>query len=713
MWGSMKYKNLLRLQKIGLNVPEFIGIQCREDNQLEKINKLSVDEVYAVRSSYNEDGGKSSSAGRYKTILGVRYSDLESAIKEVEDSYNIKNGENNATVIIQRMVESDISGVMFTCNPIGILNEMVIVVGRGLGELVVNNLTETTRYTYNRDDNKYYKIGEIDVEQRIIDDLIEGAKKIEEEFKCPMDIEFAIKDNEIYYLQARPITTLDMNKNVVILDNSNIVESYPGINLPLTQSFVRQVYHDIFSQLTKRLSNDRIAIGLDKIFWKMVECIEGRMYYRINNWYSVLKVVPFNDKIIPIWQEMLGVKNKAIAIEDVEISKFERGIVGVKFLFYLARNRRNMDKISNIYEEIIRNYTRFKEKKSKYIDDYLREYDILRNGVMRYWDLTLINDMYTFIFSYICKKLKRDIGGISGIESMKPMELLKELATKYGTTEYAGIKSKYIDKYGDRGIGELKLESLTYRTNPELLDNYIKENLDSLINWEIKRGKGKYNFIEKRAKMGIAYREESRILRGRLYGVMREIYLEIGGILEELGLLESKRDIFYLRTEEIRDYRKLGVLYKEMVESRKTEYEAYENIEGFNRREYLEDIVSEYTGISIKRGINFINGTGISKGIVAGEVLVIDSPDIMIDTTNKILVTKYTDPGWVFLIRNSLGIISECGSLLSHTAIISRELNKPAVTGIRDICKILKTGDKVRINGVTGEVEILSAREGI
>ena len=66
-----------------------------------------------------------------------------------------------------------------------------------------------------------------------------------------------------------------------------------------------------------------------------------------------------------------------------------------------------------------------------------------------------------------------------------------------------------------------------------------------------------------------------------------------------------------------------------------------------------------------------------------------------------------TDPGWVFLIRNSIGIIAEQGSLLSHTAIISRELKKPAVVNVKNALQVLHNGDRIRIDGLKGRIEIL------
>ena len=74
---------------------------------------------------------------------------------------------------------------------------------------------------------------------------------------------------------------------------------------------------------------------------------------------------------------------------------------------------------------------------------------------------------------------------------------------------------------------------------------------------------------------------------------------------------------------------------------------------------------------------------------------------------DKILITKMTDPGWVFLIKNCLGIIAEKGSMLSHTAIITRELKKPSVVNVKDITKVVKTGDTVELNAVEGTITIL------
>ena len=85
----------------------------------------------------------------------------------------------------------------------------------------------------------------------------------------------------------------------------------------------------------------------------------------------------------------------------------------------------------------------------------------------------------------------------------------------------------------------------------------------------------------------------------------------------------------------------------------------------------------------------------------------VENPALQTDTAGKILVAKMTDPGWVFLLAGAAGIVAEKGSLLSHTAIISRELGKPAVVGVENATRLLQNGDLVEIDGTAGRVTVL------
>ncbi|HTL11665.1 MAG TPA: PEP-utilizing enzyme, partial [Bdellovibrionota bacterium] len=106
-----------------------------------------------------------------------------------------------------------------------------------------------------------------------------------------------------------------------------------------------------------------------------------------------------------------------------------------------------------------------------------------------------------------------------------------------------------------------------------------------------------------------------------------------------------------------------------------------------------------------------LNGTGASPGLVRGEALVIEDPRDafkLADLSNKILVTRSTDPAWIFVMSRCAGLVSEKGSLLSHTAIVGRELGVPTVVGVQGAVLRIKSGQELVIDGRTGSVKIRS-----
>ena len=291
----MKLKNLKILKENGLNVPKFTT----------NVEDVTWD-FSAVRSSADiEDNSNNSCAGLFDSYLNVPKNKLWEKVELVRNSYTQNGGDINSPIIIQEMVQSEVSGVLFTANPMGILNEMVIVIGEGLGCNIVDNKVNTTTYYFNVDDN-LYDFEQVDnsplLSEEQIKELVEIGQKIEKIFGCKMDIEFGIVDKIIYILQARPITTIS-NGDSIVLDNSNIVESYPGVSLPLTQSFVKEVYYKIFKRCIERISNDKELVRvLDDNLQNMVDIANGRIYYRISNWYSILKLLPFDKLIIKNWR---------------------------------------------------------------------------------------------------------------------------------------------------------------------------------------------------------------------------------------------------------------------------------------------------------------------------------------------------------------------------------------------------------------------------
>ena len=213
-----------------------------------------------------------------------------------------------------------------------------------------------------------------------------------------------------------------------------------------------------------------------------------------------------------------------------------------------------------------------------------------------------------------------------------------------------------------------------------------------------------------RCKLGIENREKSRLNRSRIFGIVRELMLQIGKCLVVQKRIKAIDDIFYLKIDEVEQLSDCAMDLKTIISERKRQYEIFSHLPPYSRLIFADhefdknhDIINTY--VQKKEELK-LQGTPCSSGKVSGEALVITSATQSYDVKNKILVTRSTDPGWVFMLAKSKGVISERGSLLSHTAIISRELKIPSIVGVHDATKTIKNGDRITIDGENGIITI-------
>ena len=773
-----KAERLFLMKEKGLPVPAFF---CADEIP-EKETLLSLlddHKEYSVRSAaLCEDSSEHSFAGQFDTFLFVKKEAVFEKIKEcflsVEKesvvSYcreaGITPDNLKMSVIIQEMIPADFSGVIFSANPQGILNESVIVIGKGTGDNVVEEKTDVTTCYYNRTDKKYYteKNGADApaLTSEVIDRLIALCETTEGLFGTLIDIEFAIKENEIFLLQARPITTVT-DATPLILDNSNIVESYPGISLPLTISFVKEAYSGVFKGLAKRVLHDEAFVNkYNDTYYNMTGATNGRVYYKISNWYTLLSFLPMSKKIIPIWQDMMGVSDKSLDKEYVKLSFFKRLSTYFHVISEAFSVRKNMERLNNVFPAT-EAYFRETFTSDITLDAVKKLYDELSDKILSCWDITLLNDLYAFVFTGFLKselkksgfedyekKVNEFISGISNIESMKPIRAMIELADfnrsvldeltdaktekelEKKLTNFPEFSEKfyeYITLYGDRSPEELKMETVTFRESPLLLirkiselssDNGIFERTkrslltgnDAVaknISAGIKKRKRRILYFAQKASVGIMNREISRLNRTRIYGMVRSMFLRAGEIFQANGSLLDKRDVFYLTKDEI--FYGDPKSFVETVEQRKQDYKSFRELPAFSRivfsgKEFDKKLCHADYVSKASSDEKILSGTPSSAGIVKAEAVVVKDACNPPDTKGKIIVAKMTDPGWVFLLSNSKGIISEKGSLLSHTAIISRELKIPAVVGVKSASELIKDGDILELNGDNGTVKI-------
>ena len=801
----MKARHLEILKEQGFPVPRFILVSENEEVDL----YFSERDCFAVRSNFSsEDSGEQSFAGQFLTRLNVKREKVKEAVQEVFASYagsldykekanrgkaeyDLKQQGKAETVLIQEMLFPEKSGVLFTKNPKGILSEMVVVLGQGLGDKVVEDQENVLTYHYFPGECLYQEghgqscLSEqaqespgLGLDEEELKTLFTLGERIEELFQKPMDIEFAIEKGKIYILQARAITTLDMHLPTRILDNSNISESFPGICLPLSESFAGEMYSGIFTSLGRRFLGKRVS-SYEAVFQRMVGGFSGRMYYEISSWYDILRLLPFSGKIIPVWQGMLGVSNEEISFSKKKPGFFLKCRIALLFCYYFIVSQRKMKELDKFFQERYASYSKRVDEEEEAPALY-RIFLEMKEDLLREWDITLMNDMVSFISTHLYGKKTA-----FSLETMKPvraLSALKAVARKHGldSEEYRREKKSYISAYGDRIEGELKLETRTYRSNEELLDRWI---LDALETEETDRAglpeaghsiqkaygekdrfekdsieidfaekdceetsrmekpseqKQRKSFLYRLAESSCNNREISRLHRTRCFGLMRRIVDKIGE--KTIGF-----DVYYLSLDELKEFLLSGKDFSLKIARERELRKAYERLPVLSRVKLLGKVdrdplageirvlsYESFKGKSEKTSVPFSEepknfeskgktestprvffGRGVSKGIFRGEVLKIKSLQELraTEAKGKILLSYSTDPGWFPYLDMASGLITERGSLLSHSAILARELEKPAVVNIPHIMEELQSGDIVEIDGDLGICSVIKQKE--
>ena len=815
----MKAENLEILQKQGFSVPKFIVLSEKEEVNLsfsekeffavrsnfsaedggehsfagqfltrlnvkrEKVEE-AVQEVfasYAGSLDYKEKANRGKEEYCSQKQGKAEQGKAEQGKAEQKKAEQRKVESSVETVIIQEMLFPEKSGVLFTKNPKGLLSEMVAVLGQGLGDKVVEDQENVLTYHYfpgeclyqegqgagfspEKEEEKSKSLASegrrqksqsLGLEEEELKRLFTLGERIEQLFQKPMDIEFAIEKGKIYILQAREITTLDTHLPIRILDNSNISESFPGICLPLSVSFAKEMYSGIFTSLGRRFLGKKVS-SYKELFQQMVGEFSGRMYYEISSWYDILRLLPFSRKIIPVWQGMLGVSNEEINFSRKKPSFFLKCRIAVLFCYYFFVSQRKMKELDRFFQERYALYSKRvdEEEEAQALYRIFRE---MKEDLLREWDITLLNDMVSFISTHLYGKKTA-----FSLETMKPvraLSALKTVARKHGldSEEYRREKKSYISAYGDRIVGELKLETRTYRTNEELLDRWIMDSLEmenaekdgeeTSRSEKSSEPKPRKSFLYRLAESSCNNREISRLHRTRCFGLMRSIVDKIGE--KTIGF-----DVYYLSLEELKEMLFSGKDFSLKIAREKELRKAYERLPVLSRVKLLGKVdrdplsgeirVLSYESFKEKRNKEGQIGTpgkdgkirkagqrekagkedgdsaprvffgrGVSKGIFRGEVLKIKSLQELsvAEAKGKILLSYSTDPGWFPYLNMAEGLITERGSLLSHSAILARELEKPAVVNIPNIMEELQSGDIVEIDGDLGICSVIKQKE--
>lgn len=314
------------------------------------------------------------------------------------------------------------------------------------------------------------------------------------------------------------------------------------------------------------------------------------------------------------------------------------------------------------------------------------------------------------------------------------------------TSDFGVAFHDFLDRFGFRSINELKLEEPDLHDDPTFVissvASYVRTGSYAIGDMEAREreiraaaeGKVKaklsgwrlmlYWWVLKQARRAVKNRENLRFARTKIFGVSRHLFRAMGRKLTALGALGGEHDIFYLTVEEITAYiegRALTGDLKPLVDARKHEFQIYRDTPpppdrfislgaagaSMNHMAVLAE-GDLLRSLSESDDPNVLKGTPCCPGVIEGVVRVVNNVKDAEGINGEILVTARTDPGWVPLYPSCSGLLIERGSLLSHSAVVARELGLPTIVGVNGgLMTKLKTGQRVRIDAGKGEIHIL------
>jgi len=731
---------------------------------LDRLRNGDQSAAFAVRSSaLSEDSAQASFAGEFETVLDVHTDEaIRAAIRTVRQSrkservqaYSRAHGldyRHEMAVVVMQLVHTDISGVLFTADPVsGSYEHMTGNFVYGFGEELVSGEADPFTFTLSRPKGRYNGPREL---KRFARKLYKLASRLEKELEAPQDIEWAIADGKLHLLQSRPITTLrgfnlvtgEWNSSLqgdFLWTNVNAAEARPDVMTPFTWTF-----GDVIRAANQPIPGNYPFVGN----------IGGRIYMNVTITLSMFRAIGMSPKrMIKRMVDLLGPipEGMEVPLFPFPLSPFFAAFPGIR-----ATMQEEKEAAAKIPDFLATNPDWCREMRQRIQSAQTGEelLALLHDEIMPYFvESGLMMTGATRGFSRAAPKLRRKLTKLVGEADANT--LLSNLSSDTDPTTGSGLmasmgpvvgvakvargemsRQEYLERYGHRGPHEMELSIPRPAEDPNWLDQQLAEyakspvDVDALLAkrrtevdaaWErfvsryprkAKSMKAQLDKIPPAARLREAVRSEST----RTYGVIRDWAVRAG------KLLGVGDDVFFLTHEEVLetlagDEAALSAAQSHIPARREmhAQYSALPPYPSIIRGRFdpfqwagdpgrRNDIFDAHAPVPVSTS-DTITGFAGAAGRVEGRVRILDRPedgDQLQD--GEILVAVTTNVGWTPIFPQAGAVVTDVGAPLSHAAIVARELGVPAVVGCVEATTRLRTGDRVRVDGGQGVVKIL------
>ncbi|EJV81693.1 phosphoenolpyruvate synthase [Bacillus thuringiensis] len=597
-------------------------------------------------------------------------------------------------------------------------------------------------------------------EQQILQ-LAQIGRQIEAYFGCPQDIEWCLAHDTIYIVQSRPITTLYPIPEVNDGENHVYIsvghqQMMTDAMKPLGLSFFLlttsapmrkaggRLFVDATQQLALPVSRDYLINTLGKsdplIQDALTNVVERDDFITLlpddeKGKSAGKSVPPANSQ--PENENDPAIVTNLIQNSEASIEELKRNMQmksGTDVLDFILEDIQQLKKVLFNPQSIavimagMNASTWINEKMEQWLGEK-NAADTLSQSVQN----NITSEMGLALMD-VADVIRPYPEVIAYLQHVEDDSFLNELVQFKGGEKARDAISAFLNKYGMRCSGEIDITKTRWSEKPTTIIPMIVNNIRDFEAGASKRKfeEGLQEAVKKEEELVnrlqhlpdskqkveetkrmirnirncIGYREYPKYGMINRYFIYKQALLKEAEQLVQSGVIHEVDDIYYLTFEELHEVVRTNKLDYELIQKQKNDYKLYEKltpprimtsdgeiITGKYKRENLPD--------------DAIVGLPVSSGVIEGRARVILNMEEANLEEGDILVTAFTDPGWTPLFVSIKGLVTEVGGLMTHGAVIAREYGLPAVVGVENATKLIKDGQRIRVHGTEGYIEVL------
>jgi pyruvate,water dikinase len=678
-------------------------------------------------------------------------------------TYRLRNGidhrQVHMAVVVQRMVSPQASGVLFTADPVtGRRKVASVEAAFGLGEDLVSGLVNPEVATVRGDEIiTHAAVGK----RPALSDgqvlrLAQLGRRIEAHFGEPQDIEWCLVDDGFQIVQSRPITTLfpipaaEDQENHVYLSVGHqqmMTDAMKPLGLSVWQLTTPRPMAEaggrLFVDVTGILASPASRAGLLDLMGRSDPLIRDAVQTILDRGDFVPSVPDDGSGPAPPVAPTAPIEPDPAIVEEL-IANTQASLAAVKREIRTRSGPALLDFILEDFQELRRVLF---DPRSHQVFMSAMEATWWLNEHLETWlgEKNLADVLTQSVPHNVTSEMGLallDVGDVirphpevvAFLEHIDDESFLDELPTLPGGVESRDAIRAWLDAYGMRCVGEIDITRPRWSERPAALVPLILGNVRNFEAGESRRrfdqgleeaqakerdllerlrvlpdGERKAEETKRRidlVRTFIGYREYPKYAMVSRYFVYKQALLEEAERLVTAGVLREGADISYLRLQELHDVVRTHWVDEQTIRQRRDDFATYEALTP--PRVLTSDgegLTGSYRRDDVPAGA--LPGLPVSAGMVQGRARVIlDMAEADLEP-GDILVTAYTDPSWtpVFVAIN--GLVTEVGGVMTHGAVIAREYGLPAVVGVEGATRLIRDGQRIRVDGTNGYVEVL------